>query len=371
MLGIKSICICGGGSLGHVIAARLSSKGYAVNLWTGHPGKWAPRITAGDLNGKSFTGALHAVSGRAEETVAVSDAMLLCVPGFMTEQMLRQARPCIREGMLVGSVVCSNGFFWIARHILGASAGLFGFQRVPYICRITDYGKSAMIKGYKSKLKIAGSPGAPADALAAMFTQAFDTPVYPLGHYLEATLTNSNPLLHPARIFGMLSRETTDCFDRELLFYEEWDDYSSDVLIRCDNEFQRIIERLPVNRDEIPGILDYYESSGAASLTRKIRSIAAFKGIRMGMTRQAGGMYRIDYSNRYFTEDIPFGLLIIKSVAVAMGEETPCIDEVLLWMQGKMQKEYLTASLLRGKDLPGSGIIQNFGIHTAGQLASL
>ncbi|MDR1623883.1 MAG: NAD/NADP octopine/nopaline dehydrogenase family protein [Tannerellaceae bacterium] len=370
MLAIKSICIGGGGSLGHVIAAALSNKGYVVNLWTGHPAKWQSEITVNDLNGQTFKGALHTVSSRAEETVAVSDMLLLCVPGFMIEQMLREAKPYVRPGMPVGSVVCSNGFFWIARHILGAAAGLFGFQRVPYICRITEYGKSAMIKGYKSQLKISVCPDAKADMLADMFSQVFETPTYPLGHYLEATLTNSNPLLHPARIFGMLSRETTDSFDKEFLFYEQWDDYSSEVLIRCDSELQRIIGKLPVDRTEIPCILDYYESADAASLTRKIRSITAFKGIKMSMIRKAD-TYRIDYSNRYFTEDIPFGLLIIKSVAVAMKVETPYIDKVLLWMQNKMQKEYLTASALRGKDLSGSGIVQNFGIHTVEQLKGL
>jgi hypothetical protein len=370
MLGIKSICICGGGSLGHVIAATLSNKGYVVNLWTGHSGSWQSEITISDCNGKTFKGVLHTVSNRPEETVAVSDMMLLCVPGFMVEQLLREAKPYIRPGMLVGSVVCSNGFFWIARHIVGTTAGLFGFQRVPYICRTTEYGESAEIKGYKSKLKITGCPDTPVDRLAGMFSNVFETPTDVLGHYLEATLTNSNPLLHPARIFGMLSRETADSFDKEFMFYEEWDDYSSDVLIRCDNEFQQIIEKLPVDRNEIPGILDYYESTDAASLTRKIRSITAFKGIKMNMIRE-GDTYKIDYANRYFTEDIPFGLLIIKSIATAMKIETPCIDKVLLWMQNKMQKEYLVASGLQGKDLSGSGIIQNFGIHTAGQLAAL
>jgi hypothetical protein len=45
MLKIKSSCICGRDSLEHVIAATLSSKGYVVNLRTGHPEKWQPEIS--------------------------------------------------------------------------------------------------------------------------------------------------------------------------------------------------------------------------------------------------------------------------------------------------------------------------------------
>ncbi|MDH6306215.1 opine dehydrogenase [Parabacteroides sp. PF5-5] len=371
MAGPKSICICGGGSLGHVIAAVLSNKGYTVNIWTSRPTQWQSEIIVNDCNGKTIKGVLNVVSGRPEDTVAISDMILLCVPGFLVEQTLRDAKPYIRPETLVGSVVCSNGFFWIARHILGSTCGLFGFQRVPYICRLIEYGKSAEIKGYKSKLKIAGClADGKLDELAAFFSQAFDTPTYTLNHYLEATLTNSNPLLHPTRIYGMLSKETTDAFDKEFMFYEEWDDYSSEVLINCDNEFQKILEHLPVKREEIPGILEYYESTDPASLTRKIRSITAFKGIKMAMINQAGKYY-VDYSNRYFTEDIPFGLLIIKSIAEAMSMDTPYIDTLLQWMQGRMQKEYLVGSELKGQDLPCSGIIQNFGIDNIRKLSDL
>ena len=36
--------------------------------------------------------------------------------------------------------------------------------------------------------------------LADIFQNWYSTPVYTLGHWLEATLSNSNPLLHPCRI---------------------------------------------------------------------------------------------------------------------------------------------------------------------------
>lgn len=366
----KNICICGGGSLGHVIAAVLSSKGHHVSMLTNQPGRWQQTIYATDNNSKTIEGNIRIASAKPEDAIPSADIILLCVPGFLVEDILRSIKPHLSPEVLVGSVVCSNGFFWIAKHILGNDCRLFGFQRVPYICRINEYGKSAAIKGYKSKLKIAGCHNIDLPGLAGFFSQVFETPTSVLGHYLEATLTNSNPLLHTTRIYGMLSKQPTDVFDKEFLFYEEWDDYSSEILINCDAEFQQLLQQIPINRNEIPGILDYYESTDAPSLTRKIRSITAFKGIKMSMIYK-DGTYHVDYSNRYFTEDIPFGLLIIKSIAVAMKKETPSIDTVLLWMQEKMQKEYLVGHQLTGKDLPASGIIQNFGIHTLEQLCSL
>lgn len=38
-----------------------------------------------------------------------------------------------------------------------------------------------------------------------------------------------------------------------------------------------------------------------------------------------------DFKSRYFTEDFPFGLQIVKDLAVQQGILTPTIDMVLGW----------------------------------------
>ncbi|MDD4116192.1 MAG: NAD/NADP octopine/nopaline dehydrogenase family protein, partial [Massilibacteroides sp.] len=285
------------------------------------------------------------------------------VPGYLIESTLKKIQPYLSPRQMVGSVVCSNGFFWIARSVVGKNISLFGFQRVPFICRVREYGKSVDIKGYKSQLKIGGLNNPYLNGLASFFTKIFQTPTSVLNHFLEATLTNSNPILHPARIYAMLSAQTEETFDKEFLFYEEWDDKSSEILIACDDELHAIIQKLPVNPKEIPPLLTYYESTDAATLTQKIRSIAAFKGIKMSMKPVKNG-FVIDYSNRYFTEDIPFGLLIIKSLGVLTDTATPTIDNILCWIQTQMGKEYLSNGEMTGMDIVHSGIIQNYRVHS-------
>ena len=295
----------------------------------------------------------------------------MCVPGYLTEETLRKIAPHITKGTQVGSVICSNGFFWMATEILGGDSSLFGFQRVPFISRVTTYGKSAEIKGYKSSLKIAGNSHCDLTGLASFFTTAFDTPVFILNHYLEATLTNSNPLLHPCRIYALLSQaDEYDQYDHETLFYEEWDDNSSRVLIACDEEFQRIISKLAINTKEIPSLLDYYESTDAVSLTHKIRSITAFKGIKMAMYPD-NKKFKIDYSNRYFTEDIPYGLLVIKSLGILTNTATPTIDDVIFCIQQKMGKSYLTDCNTFGADSKQAGVVQNYSSLSSKHLQSL
>lgn len=366
----KTICICGGGSLGHATAATIGNKGYRINILSGHPERWSKSITAYDCNEQLIKCDLNKISGNAEEVIPESDLVLLCVPGYLIEPTLKKITPFLKAGQMVGSVVCSNGFFWIARSIVGDQIPLFGFQRVPFICRVREYGKSVDIKGYKSQLKIGGLNNPDLKELASFFTEVLNTPTVILNHFLEATLTNSNPILHPARIYAMLATQSKETFEKEFLFYEEWDNLSSEVLIACDEEFQTILSKLPVNRDEIPSLLSYYESSDADSLTRKIRSIKAFNGIKMSMIATEKG-FMADYTNRYFTEDIPYGLLIIKSFGVLTDTPTPTVDKVILWMQTKIKKEYLINGEIKGKDIRNSGIVQNFGVNTIKELVEL
>ena len=370
MRNYHSVCICGGGGLGHTLAANISSNGCKVNLLTGHPDLWSHDIEVYDCNNKTIKGNIDKISNSPKDVIADVDIILLCVPGYLIQRTLKKIAPFVKQSQEIGSVISSSGFFWMANHELGCNKRLFGFQRVPFISRVIEYGKKGALKGYKSLLKIGGSKVSDLEGLSSFFTKALNTPTIPLSHYLEATLTNSNPILHPSRIYGMLSDIKEDIYDKEFLFYEEWDDKSSSILIDCDTEFQRILSRLPIHQKEIPTLLDYYESTDAHSLTQKIRSIKAFQGIKMSMVN-SNGKFKVDYNNRYFTEDIPFGLLIIKSLGVLLNEKTPKIDLIVEWMQSRLDKEYLINGELKGKDLKETGIIQNFNIATVEDLLNL
>jgi hypothetical protein len=120
--------------------------------------------------------------------------------------------------------------------------------------------------------------------------QLFRVPVLLLKSYYEVSLTNSNPLLHPARLYTLWSHwHEGIVYPEESLFYEQWTDEASALLIQMDEEFQQLLCALPVTKGSIPTILDYYESTDAPSLTRKLRSIQAFKGIKAPMKQVAGG----------------------------------------------------------------------------------
>lgn len=348
---MATFCICGGGALGHVMAGVISSKGHTVNLLTGHPDKWQHDIRVTDLEGKTYDGHLNIISGNPADIIPVSQIVILCLPGYLINSELQSISPYITANHYIGSIVSSTGFFISAMTILGDKCPLFGFQRVPYIARVNQYGQSAQLLGYKKSLNMALSDKEKSGGLVTLLQDILDTPISILGHILEATLTNSNPILHPSRLYRLFRDwQPGKTYDRQILFYEEWDDETSRILMECDNEFGKVLEQLPIDRKQIPPLLEYYESYDAASLTRKIRSIKAFKGIACPMLKTEGG-YIPDFRNRYFTEDIPYGLIPIKYIAQILGINTPVIDTIIAWSQKCIGKDYINHGILDGRDI--------------------
>ena len=328
----RKICICGGGSTGHVLAGYLSGKDKAcVNILTTRPDKWSNTLKINLPDGGALVGKLNVVTDNPSKVITQCDIVLLCLPGFAIKEELLKIEPNVKPGTYVGSVFSSTGFFFEAMKIFSNDVKLFGFQRVPFISRVKEYGSEANLMGYKSSLNIAVENTDDKEVFRGEIDRMLDVPVMLLKNYYEASFTNSNPILHPARLYSMFKDwHEGMVFDYNVAFYEEWDDFSSDLLIKMGAEFFKLNAKLPVRKDYLLTLLGYYESHDAQSLTKKISSIAGFKGIMAPMKQVEGGWIQ-DFKSRYFIEDFPFGLRYIYEKDQEMGVETTVIKEVLEW----------------------------------------
>lgn len=353
----KEVCICGGGNQAHVLGGYLASKcDVSVRLLTRRPEQWCTDGTGlllKDFNGKEYRGRFSLITSDVALALSGADMVFICLPGFAIADELRAIKDYLTPEMYVGSVVSSTGFFLMAHKLLPSNVRLFGFQRVPFIARVEKYGSEAKLLGYKSSLSIAVENIFDKEALTCILSDMLDVPVDCLDSYLKVTLTNSNPILHPSRLYEAFGGEQK-VFDHEILFYEEWNERSSEILISCDNEFHEVLGRLSFARNDVPTLLAYYECSDAVSLTAKIRSIRAFKGLKAPMRKIADNLYAPDYENRYFTEDIPYGLLLVKAYADKFKVDTPMIDEIISWAQEAMGKQYMSDGIMNGADLKGT-----------------
>ena len=279
----------------------------------------------------TFVGHLSGLYSDAKPAVSDADIVLLCLPGYAIRETLLQIREYLRPDAAVGSVVSSTGFFFEAMELLPSSQTLFGFQRVPFISRIVEYGHKARLMGYKESLNLAVEHSDQPESLSHVLADMLQTPIHLLGSYYEASLSNSNPLLHPSRLYSLWKDwHEGVTYDHIPLFYEEWTEEAARLYIEMDNELQALLEQLPVRKGSIATVLDYYESTDAPSLARKLQSIEAFKGILSPMKETEDG-YVPDFHSRYFTEDFPYGLAIVHRLTHEKGIPSPTIDMIYDW----------------------------------------
>ncbi len=329
------ICICGGGNLGHVVAGFVAAqKKHEVCLLTRHPERWSQDLTIEAPAETTFIGHLNGLYSDARQAVSDADIVLLCLPGYAIHETLLQIKDFLRPDTAVGSVVSSTGFFFEAMELLPKTQPLFGFQRVPFISRIIEYGHKARLMGYKDSLNLAVEHTDNPETLRQTLEEMLRTPIQLLHSFYEASLSNSNPLLHPSRLYSLWKDwHEGVVYSRVPLFYEEWTEEAAELYISMDNELQTLLEQLPVRKGSIATALDYYESTDAPSLACKLRSIEAFKGIRAPMKEVEGGFVP-DLQSRYFTEDFPYGLAIVHRLAHQKGIESPTTDMIYNWGKG-------------------------------------
>lgn len=338
---MKTLCICGGGALGHVVAGVLSArKKVRVNILTERPSFWQTQITVFTPNNSALSGEIQKISSKPEDVISDADIVLLCLPGFLIREELLKIKEWLKPGTFVGSIFSSTGFFFEAKKILDKDIPLWGFQRVPFIARVKEYGKNANLLGYKDSYNIAVEQALDEskENFRSFIEDVFERPTKLLNNYLEASLTNSNPILHTSRLYAMFHTWQPGVFySRNVLFYEEWTKEASELLIAMDDEFFKLLSVLPVSSDFLPRILEYYGCNDAESLTDKLSSIEGFKGILAPMKKNDEGWIP-DFSSRYYTEDFPYGLRFIWQLAHEHQIDTPTIDKVFEWGMSKINQ---------------------------------
>jgi hypothetical protein len=75
-----------------------------------------------------------------------------------------------------------------------------------------------------------------------------------------------------------------------------------------------------------------------------------------------------ELDSRFFHEDIPYGLVVRRSLAQMAGLATPVLDEILTWAQRLMGKSYLVDGRMTGPDMTESGSPLRFGFQSLSEV---
>lgn len=368
------ITVVGGGNIGTAMCAEFASHGHEVSLLTSKPERFDSVLSV--LNAdedRIYNGVLQKVSDRAQDVLPDAQVVVVTLPAFLMPDFARNSLEHIASGTILVAMPGYGGVEFIFQKHVQKGVILIGFQRVPAVYRLIEYGKISKLSGRRAELLYATMPNSVSESVQTILEDVFSMPCRRLPNFLSVTLTPSNPILHTTRLYALFHTLAPDAtLEENPCFYSDWDDISSAWLIRCDAELQQLLTHLPqLDLRSVRSLKEHYESADVSSMTRKLRSIASLGGIRSPMISIDGG-FRIDWRSRYFLADFPYGLAIIKAIAVLCGMDTPSIDTVLMWYADAVGAEYyLPDGSFAGKDLCKTGIPQNYGIDSVKKLINL
>lgn len=328
-----NITVVGAGNVGTQFAVHCAKKRHPVTIYSSKPEQINKELTiVGENNKMLHTGTIQCATNDARLAFENADIIFITTPAFGIGEMAQKILPYAKKDVKIGLIPGTGGGECAFRSGIERGITVFGLQRVPSVARLVEYGKTVRAVGYRDELHAAAMPGKKTEECCRIVEALFDRKCTPLPSYLNLTLTPSNPILHPTRLRMLYKnyREGT-IYDRVPLFYEEWDDETSELLLKCDEEVQELCKRLDnFDLTFVKSLRAHYESYTVEAMTRKISSIKGFKGIASPVVKVEGG-YIPDLNSRYFTADFPYGLAILVQIADFYSMDVPNMKETLAW----------------------------------------
>lgn len=390
------VLICGAGSSAHVLAAVLSARQEAqVSVLTQDPTRadaWQKSIDASPMTvfdrierygQKTLTADSVLITSDPELAARNCDIVLFAIPAFLHRTYLTALEPYIENGCTVVGLPGQSGFEFEVRGILGEKADqciLMNFDSLPWVCRTVEFGRCAQISGTKEMLVGAAqgdfSKGRIKDPLATLQLLLGERPRLAVsGHLLGITLRSPNGCSHPPILYGRWKDWDGEPLDRPPLFYRSIDASTAMLLEQISDEVvttsRRLMARYPGT--DLSQVIPMYEwdiccygpdIADSTNLLTALRTNAGYANIEHPMKQTADGRYIPDFQHRFLSEDVPFGLVVVRSIAEIAGVPTPHIDEVLSWCQEKMGKQYLVNSRLTGRDIGETRCAFRYGFTT-------
>lgn len=320
-----TVTVVGSGNIAHALISCLRIRDNdTINVLTSQS-DYAWKGIKAHIDDISKEGFINVISNDPQKIIPQSDIILFTVPAFVRKAILKKINPYIADSTLIGSFPGVGGFDEEIKEIISnKNINVFSSQRVPYIARIKEKGESVLVT-LKDEIHIAVAKEQ--EAVKMQLEQLLGMDVILLDSFLEVSLSNSNPILHSARLYRLLLEQRI--FDKAIYFYREWDDESSKILLEMDREFMKIVDALDLLH--IKSLEEHYEVEGIKEMSEKIQSIDAFKDILTPMIKD-NNQFKIDVKSRYFTEDIGVGLKYIQKYAKKLNIDIPMIDKVYSYL---------------------------------------
>jgi len=250
-----------------------------------------------------------------------------------------------------------------------------------WACRIIEYGKAVEVLGTKKEVDVVitrkqGETTVEPVVKTLQKLVGREPIMKPACNFLAVTLMNINSVWHPTISYAFYhDKDVTKPFDEPPLFYYGATEYTGDKLDKVSNE---VLEVKRVLLEKYAGLdlsslthvrdwmlRSYGDDIGdTTSIHTMLITNKGYRGLTHPMVEvdiDGQKKYLPNFKYRYFSEDIPIGLVVTRGIAELVGVPTPNMDEVIVWCQEQMGKEYLKDGKIAGKDLADSRAPQRYG----------
>lgn len=335
-----NITIVGAGNVGTQFAVHCAEKWHKVTIYGSKPEKISRELTVVDENDEVIhRGTIAKATNSEEKAFSNADLIFVTMPATLMKSNAAKIEPFARPGMKICIAPGTGGGECAFRRCIEKGATVFGVQRVPSVARLVEYGKTVRAVGYRGEMFVAALPNSETAECSKLIESILDIKTSPLPNYLNITLTPSNPILHTTRLRNLYGDYHEGVvYESVPLFYEDWNNETSELLLACDDEVQELCKALDYfDLSYVKSLRVHYESPTAGAMTKKISSISGFKGLTSPTVKVEGG-YIPDFNSRYFTADFSYGLAILMQIAGFVGIDAPNMKETLDWYYGLVGK---------------------------------
>mmetsp|Transcript_10555 Transcript_10555/g.12037 ORF Transcript_10555/g.12037 Transcript_10555/m.12037 type:complete len:371 (+) Transcript_10555:444-1556(+) len=319
---------------------------------------------------------LKIVSKDVEKVIPKSPCLVIfAVPGFAHEAYLRAIRPHLTDGSVIGAMP-GEGAFDVAVHYVFENDkqwleslnlkplkyDIWAMDTLPWACRISEYGKSVDLLATKAYVDVAIYPPSRQDAIVKTLQNLLGgIELKPISNILAVTLGR---FWHPIITYGYYRNRLP--LEKELdappLFYESIDTFTAEKISAVSDEIlevkKTLLSRYPtMNLASVVHVKDWMLASYGEEIADKtnLQTMLNTNHGYLGLTHptvevEVDGKkaYMPNFKYRYLSEDIPFGLVVARGIAELADVKTPNIDEVIIWAQERLGKQYLSLNTVGG-----------------------
>ncbi|MDB4308223.1 NAD/NADP octopine/nopaline dehydrogenase family protein [Gammaproteobacteria bacterium] len=329
------ICVIGAGSIGRAVAAILGAQvGLDVHLWAR---KFEQKH---ELRLVAYVGSLPYAAGRVTaqpdliEAVDGAAALFLTTPSHTRRSLLERCGRFLQECHLLFSWEGSGSFAQTLVELGLEGIPAAGYQRSPLICRGAANGiEHVEILAVRSLVTAASIAKEHRVSVQGWLQTLLPFRQQFAPDYRYVSISPGNPLIHPARLFS-LYRQNCKLRAGALGFYQHWDDDASEVLLQLHTELSQLRDRLALDKRYISTYMDRDTVPGPQTITAEIRRQAPLAHVRIPVVGDSEAL-ELDFSHRFFAEDIGEGIRQILKIADASAIRLPALQAVAAWYESR------------------------------------